>query len=261
LDSITSVTHREPAKSDMKKIGGVIIFARSACDRAFITYNGDRGRDRAISVRSRGGIHRLAIDDVEAAKEEIERAIEGGLGRCGACFFWTDMVSARHAYEHRGDVSQGMGEVEIPSTGVNLPMVIRTCIAQQGDIARRARHTRWRTRVRNRSPRAGMLLGAASQAEEGWPERRVTLINELGLHARAAAQVVRAAAGFKSRITLKLRGSKCRGRRAFDPRYSLSCGRTRENMFRSRPRARTARAALETIEGLFKTRLWRDCSN
>ena len=35
------------------------------------------------------------------------------------------------------------------------------------------------------------------------PERRLTLINELGLHARAAAQVVRCAAGFDSRITLR----------------------------------------------------------
>jgi len=35
------------------------------------------------------------------------------------------------------------------------------------------------------------------------PERRVTLINELGLHARAAAQVVRCAAKFNSRITLR----------------------------------------------------------
>jgi phosphotransferase system HPr (HPr) family protein len=35
------------------------------------------------------------------------------------------------------------------------------------------------------------------------PERRLTLLNELGLHARAAAQVVRCAAKFRSRITLK----------------------------------------------------------
>ena len=35
------------------------------------------------------------------------------------------------------------------------------------------------------------------------PERRLTLINELGLHARAAAQVVRCASKFKSRITLR----------------------------------------------------------
>jgi phosphotransferase system HPr (HPr) family protein len=35
------------------------------------------------------------------------------------------------------------------------------------------------------------------------PERRVTLVNELGLHARAAAQVVRAAAGFNAKVTLR----------------------------------------------------------
>ena len=35
------------------------------------------------------------------------------------------------------------------------------------------------------------------------PERRLTLINELGLHARAAAQVVRCAAKFNARIMLK----------------------------------------------------------
>ncbi|HEV7698769.1 MAG TPA: HPr family phosphocarrier protein [Pyrinomonadaceae bacterium] len=34
-------------------------------------------------------------------------------------------------------------------------------------------------------------------------ERRVTLINELGLHARAAAQVVREARKYKSRVTLR----------------------------------------------------------
>ncbi len=35
------------------------------------------------------------------------------------------------------------------------------------------------------------------------PERRLTLVNQLGLHARAAAQVVRCAARFKSRVTLR----------------------------------------------------------
>lgn len=35
------------------------------------------------------------------------------------------------------------------------------------------------------------------------PERTVRLVNRLGLHARAAAQVVRLAKGFKSDITLK----------------------------------------------------------
>lgn len=34
-------------------------------------------------------------------------------------------------------------------------------------------------------------------------ERRVTLINELGLHARAAAKLVRLARGFRSSIVLK----------------------------------------------------------
>ena len=43
------------------------------------------------------------------------------------------------------------------------------------------------------------------------PERRVTLINELGLHARAAAQVVRCATKFDSRDNAQARGSGCRG--------------------------------------------------
>lgn len=34
-------------------------------------------------------------------------------------------------------------------------------------------------------------------------ERRVTVINDLGLHARAAAQLVRLATGFRCRITLE----------------------------------------------------------
>ena len=35
------------------------------------------------------------------------------------------------------------------------------------------------------------------------PEREVDIINELGLHARAAAQLVRMAAGFRCRVTIK----------------------------------------------------------
>lgn len=34
-------------------------------------------------------------------------------------------------------------------------------------------------------------------------ESKVKVVNQLGLHARAAAQLVRLASGFKSRITLK----------------------------------------------------------
>jgi phosphotransferase system HPr (HPr) family protein len=53
------------------------------------------------------------------------------------------------------------------------------------------------------------------------PERRMTLVNELGLHARAAAQVVRCAAKFKSRVTLKSveRGSEADARSILDILY------------------------------------------
>ena len=61
------------------------------------------------------------------------------------------------------------------------------------------------------------------------PERRLTLINELGLHARAAAQVVRCASKFSSRITLRRedRGIEADARSILDILY-LAAGRGRE---------------------------------
>jgi len=81
------------------------------------------------------------------------------------------------------------------------------------------------------------------------PERRLTLINELGLHARAAAQVVRCAAKFRSRITLKNdRGSEADARSILDILY-LAAGQGKEVVLIAE--GTDAEDALAQIESLF----------
>jgi phosphocarrier protein HPr len=82
------------------------------------------------------------------------------------------------------------------------------------------------------------------------PERRVTLVNELGLHARAAAQVVRAAAGYKARITLERDGRdvKADARSILDILY-LAAAKGSQVTLRSD--GEDAEAALDAIETLF----------
>jgi phosphotransferase system HPr (HPr) family protein len=82
------------------------------------------------------------------------------------------------------------------------------------------------------------------------PERRLTLINELGLHARAAAQVVRCAAKFSSRITVKRddRAIQADARSILDILY-LAAGRGKEVLVTAE--GADADEALAEIERLF----------
>ena len=82
------------------------------------------------------------------------------------------------------------------------------------------------------------------------PERRLTLINELGLHARAAGQVVRCAAGFKSRITLRRedRNVEADARSILDILY-LAAGQGKEVVITAT--GEDAEEALAQIEKLF----------
>ncbi|HTH51839.1 MAG TPA: HPr family phosphocarrier protein [Pyrinomonadaceae bacterium] len=82
------------------------------------------------------------------------------------------------------------------------------------------------------------------------PERRVTLINELGLHARAAAQVVRAAAEYKAKVTLRRedRGIEADARSILDILY-LAAGCGKEVLIKAD--GEDSQAALDAIERLF----------
>ncbi|MFL6375017.1 MAG: HPr family phosphocarrier protein [Pyrinomonadaceae bacterium] len=83
------------------------------------------------------------------------------------------------------------------------------------------------------------------------PERRLTLINELGLHARAAAQVVRCAANFKSRVTLRRedRNIEADARSILDILY-LAAGHGKVVVLSAE--GADADEALAEIENLFK---------
>ncbi len=82
------------------------------------------------------------------------------------------------------------------------------------------------------------------------PERRLTLINDLGLHARAAAQVVRCAAAFKSKITITRADSDAAAdaRSILDILY-LAAGQGKEVVVSAD--GPDASAALEAIGELF----------
>jgi phosphotransferase system HPr (HPr) family protein len=82
------------------------------------------------------------------------------------------------------------------------------------------------------------------------PERRVTLVNELGLHARAAAQVVRAAAGFKAKIFLRRadRSAEADARSILDILY-LAAGCGKDVLITAE--GEDSQAALDAIEALF----------
>lgn len=78
----------------------------------------------------------------------------------------------------------------------------------------------------------------------------MTLINELGLHARAAAQVVREAAKYKARITISRedRGVQADARSILDILY-LAAGRGKEVLIHAE--GDDADAALSSIGDLF----------
>jgi phosphotransferase system HPr (HPr) family protein len=82
------------------------------------------------------------------------------------------------------------------------------------------------------------------------PERRLTLVNELGLHARAAAQVVRCAAKFNAKITLKRedRNVAADSRSILDILY-LAAGQGKQVLLVAD--GPDADAALDEIEKLF----------
>src|SRR3982751_2070633 len=59
-----------------------------------------------------------------------------------------------------------------------------------------------RSKIRARSPFTGPATCLSRRKCERMLERELCVTNQLGLHARAAAQLVRLASGYKSRITL-----------------------------------------------------------
>ena len=124
------------------------------------------------------------------------------------------------------------GAVEVV-TGVNLPMVIKlaTYTGQDSlsEIARKICD-----QGRQGIYLAGALLAPRERAERiDVAERALWVTGRLGLHARAAANLVRVANQFQSDITLKRLDNQGGGRQIHsehsnvgcEPRYRIACAR------------------------------------
>ena len=100
----------------MKKVGGVIVSHGRLANELLSAAEqvvGDIPHIRAVSI----GWH----DDVEAARAEVERAIETVSGGCGVMLL-TDMFGGTPTNISAMFIKSGVIEVV---TGVNLPMVIK----------------------------------------------------------------------------------------------------------------------------------------
>ncbi len=129
-------------------------------------------------------------DDVDRSREEIKEAIIS-LNRGGGVIILTDMFGGTPSNLTLALLKKG--EVEIV-TGVNLPMIIK--LAQSNGPG-------GRERTRAPGPGTGAETHRVGQRVAGGMIRRVVRIrNHLGLHARAAAKLVKTASRYDSDVKL-----------------------------------------------------------
>ena len=125
-------------------------------------------------------------------------------------------------------------------TGVNLPMLIKLARPQKAADLLDARARDARARPQRHLGRVGPAAG-----REAVTACAVTILNPLGLHARAAARFVHTASGFSRRIRVGA------GRpRRWTARASWDCccsPRRRAAASRSRPTAPTKQAAVAAL--------------
>ncbi len=138
-------------------------------------------------------------DDVDAARDEVQRAITRVSQGAGVLLL-TDMFGGTPT--NIASMFLDDGNIEVV-TGVNLPMVIKL-----------ASQTTKRATGRNGAPRlrsgATGHLSRRRSAGTVWEsqskimiERTLMIKARLGLHARAAAKLVRVASGYESQVQLR----------------------------------------------------------
>ncbi len=109
--------------------------------------------------------------------------------------------------------------------------------------------------MKQKPPPAHRLETAGNNGDAGVLKREITIINKLGLHARAAAKFVTLAAGFDAEIRLLRSGREVNGKSIMGVMMlAAACG-TRLELHASGPEAEQA---LEHLEGLILRRFDED---
>lgn len=109
--------------------------------------------------------------------------------------------------------------------------------------------------MKQKPPPANRLETAGSNRDSGVLKREITIINKLGLHARAAAKFVTLASGFDAEIRLLRSGREVNGKSIMGVMMlAAACG-TRLELHASGPEAEQA---LEHLEGLILRRFDED---
>ena len=146
---------------------------------------GDLPQFTAVSI----GWH----DDVSDAGEDIAQAIERVRGESGVLLL-TDMFGGTPS--NLGMTFLEKDRVEV-ITGVNLPMLIK--LARPAQLAGSAGRRAGDARARTQCDLGGVRLPAGGE-DDDMTSRTVTVVNQLGMHARAAARFVHLAARFQARV-------------------------------------------------------------
>jgi phosphocarrier protein HPr len=109
--------------------------------------------------------------------------------------------------------------------------------------------------MKQKPPPANRLETAGNNGDAGVLKREITIINKLGLHARAAAKFVTLASGFDAEIRLLRSGREVNGKSIMGVMMlAAACG-TRLELHASGPEAEQA---LEHLEGLILRRFDED---
>ena len=109
--------------------------------------------------------------------------------------------------------------------------------------------------MKQKPPPANRLETAGNNGDAGVLKREITIINKLGLHARAAAKFVTLAAGFDAEVRLLRSGREVNGKSIMGVMMlAAACG-TRLELHASGPEAEQA---LEHLEGLILRRFDED---
>ena len=130
------------------------------------------------------------------AKDEIARAIKK-VSKGNGVLLLTDMFGGTPTNISAMFIEEN--EVEIV-TGVNLPMVIK--LASQNKEMTLERNGERSRSAGKTSDLSSRRAARAAKVEKRCLKRKVKIINQLGLHARAAAQLVRLAGLFKATSSL-----------------------------------------------------------
>ena len=195
---------------------------------------GDLPQFTAVSI----GWH----DDVNDAREDIAQAIERVRGD-GGVLLLTDMFGGTPS--NLGMTFLETDRLEV-ITGVNLPMLIKLAsLRSRRDLLAVAREMR--DHGRNAIWVASDLLRGRARRTRVTVARAVTVVNQLGMHARAAAKFVHLATRFESRVRVGAAGP--RDGRQEHHGHPAAGGRAGLDASRSPPTAPTSRRRSTALVG------------